>query len=161
MGLLLSLLKRPALIACAVLSCAVFVLYFLYEDARNDYITLQNEFVRTEAMAKAEQSRLRAESERAIRESSEGWAAAVAYWRDHPRVIRVRNDDNSSTCLPPVPVASSESDGTPIERGSSTAANAPSEIDVSECEARLNNAVMDAAQVLHLQAFVLQQHAVK
>ena len=109
-----------------------------------------------QAQLKADADAARVESERVARDSADGWGAAVDYWRNHPRTVTVRVPATcDSTGLRSVPTAAPGLDAAAVEQGHS------SEVDVAECEARLNNAVRDAAQLIHLQNWAVKQHEVK
>lgn len=94
------------------------------------------------------------EQERIDQTTRQGWVAAVDYWRGHP-VVRVQRP-RCAGGVPGVSVTPREPDETAPQSGPGPLRD----VTVEECEARLNDAVLDAAQVVHLQQFVLRQHEV-
>lgn len=113
------------------------------------------------AQAHAEAAaRLRAERERQVHaDTAAGWSAAVLWHRAHSRIVRVQQP--ASGCdgeVSGVPAAPSESAARPTEPRLDPEQHAALTVSVAECEQRLNNAVMDAAQVMHLANWIKQQH---
>ena len=110
------------------------------------------EYVRqvTEANAKleAENARIKRETKRINKETTAGWAAAVDYLRSNP--VRVRG----ANCHPAESATVSASAGRPepdaAERGLGAGLSTTVEIPAEQCEARLNAAARDAAQVMWL-----------
>ena len=103
--------------------------------------------------AERDAKHLRAEQERVTRDVSVAWADALAYSREHPvvRVLPARCDSRQGTTLPATGLKPDVPTAEPgLGRGISIA--------VEDCEARLNNAAQDAAQVLMLQRWITQQH---
>lgn len=113
------------------------------------------------AQAHAEAAaRLRAERERRILEdTARDWAAVLDHVSSRPPVVRVQQP--ASGCdgeVSGVPAAPSESAARPAEPRLDPEQHAALAVSVAECEQRLNNAVMDAAQVMHLANWIKQQH---
>ena len=104
--------------------------------------------------ANAEKARL--ESERITTDVSLAWQSALDHATRNPRIVRVQAPCNPSG-LRPVSSAPGLTPQTTAEHG----LGASIHVAVEECEAIANNAVIDAAMVLHLQSWVRQQHEVK
>lgn len=105
---------------------------------------------------------LRAETERILKDANEGWKAAVDWHRANPRIIRVqpKADCSSPHSMSAVSTTTSGTNETPIEHRSSTSGDV-TEISVEKLNQILDNAERDAAQVIHLQGFIRQQHEVR
>jgi hypothetical protein len=85
-----------------------------------------------------------------VKNAADGWSAAVAWHRGNPRLVRVRESAPcSSGEVPGTAATADEPDAPATEQGYGTTI-----IDAAECEARVNNAILDAAQVMHLQRYV-------
>ena len=110
------------------------------------------EYVRqvTEANAKmeAENARIKRETKRINKETTAGWAAAVDHLRRNP--VSVRGADCGAAESAAVSASAGRPEPDAAERGLGTGSGAPIEIPAEQCEARLNNAVNDAAQVMWL-----------
>jgi hypothetical protein len=123
-----------------------------YVKGMNHEADRHTEYVRqvTEANARleAENARIKRETTRINQETTAGWAAAVDHLRRNP--VRVRGAD----CGAAKSVAVSSSAGQPqqdaAERGLGAGLSTPIEIPAEQCEARLNAAARDAAQVMWL-----------
>ena len=150
--------QKILLAVCGALAGIALVFFLLYRSATHDLRDLQTSFSVAQAKADAEAARLRAESERIARESSEGWSAAVDYWRANPRLVRVRDSGNCAL-LRPVSTPPGQLDARPAQQGLDTDFHAALEVSIAECEKRLNDAVLDAAQLIHIQNWIRDQHA--
>ena len=93
-------------------------------------------------------------SERITADVSHAWATSLDWYKRNPRTVRV-HADSCPTGLRPLPAPTFGPVERPIEPG--LGASADVAISVEECEARVNNAVLDAAQVLHLVDWIKQQ----
>ena len=139
------LLGMAALIAASV--------GFGYVKGVNHEADRHTEYVRqvTEANARleADNARIKRETKRINQETTTGWAAAVDHLRSRP-AIRVRGADCHPAESRALPASPRDPESDARERGSSAQRSAPTEIPLEQCEARLNNAVKDAAQVMWL-----------
>jgi len=93
------------------------------------------------------------ESERITADVSHAWSASLDWYKRNPRVVRV-HADSCPAGLRPLPLATTGADARPAEPG----LGAYTDVALADCEARLNKAVHDAAQVLHLVDWIKQQH---
>lgn len=100
-----------------------------------------------------EQNRAAAESERVTGEIAKGWANSLAWHRNNPRIVRVR--DNCGVQVPGTPGGI---DGRPPHQRLGAGGDAT--LTASQCETRLNDALGDAAQLMALQAWIKQQNQV-
>lgn len=132
--------------AILALSITTFLFWNLYRSTANDYANYK-------ATVEAVNEQIRVDTERKLAELAElqwrteqNWRTALDALKSRP--IRVRNNCSTGEVSPVSnPNGTNE---TSIERVIST----------GECEAVANNAVFDAAQVLHLQAWIQRQHEV-
>lgn len=109
------------------------------------------------AKLQADADQARADSERITADVSTAWSNALDYHRDNPRIVRVQSP--ASRCeagLRPDTPTAFKPDAAAAQSGLDPAINVAAE----ECEARLNNAVLDAAMVLHLQHWINEMHEV-
>lgn len=91
-------------------------------------------------------------SERITADVSQRWADALAWERAHPRVVRVRDETcGSGSGVSSIPASSAGLNAGTAHSGLSAYLTA------SQCEERLNQAVMDAAQLMWLQQWIKQQ----
>ncbi len=105
--------------------------------------------VQYELEQKAEHQRL--VSERITQDVSKRWADALRIAESNPRIVRVRQDCGGTGGMPSVSIpATGLSTGTSIE-GLNTV------LDAAACEKRLNDGIVDAAQLAHLIYWVKQQ----
>lgn len=125
---------------------------FGYVKGRSAEADKHTEYVRqiTEANAKleAKNAQIMQESKRINAETVAGWSAAVDYLRANP--VRVRRPDGHQ---PPVPAVSGSAGSTEPatgERRSGAGSGEAAEVSLAECQARLDSAVKDAAQVMWL-----------
>ena len=123
------------------------------EAGLEKYYDLKSQVAAAQKQAEDDAVRQRAAQERIDRDTADGWAAAVAYWRGRPQLVRVLP---AGSCVPQagaVPTAAGKPDAP-------TAEPRPSAIYLTadQCEFRVNNALLDAAQVMHLQNWIQQQH---
>lgn len=98
-----------------------------------------------------EQKRAAAVSEQINSDVAAGWAAAVAWHRDHPKFVRVQ----SPNCPLPVPGPPTGVEGLQIGQ---SGLGAPRTVTIEECESRVNSAVKDAAYIEHVKAWAKKQH---
>ena len=124
---------------------AIVAFFLGRENGLEKYYELQSalELERASAEARARDVNAR---------TAEGWSAAVDYWRRNPRIVRVQ----SPNCPLPVPAATGLTAPTSAESG--LGATPDVVITVEQCEARINAAVLDAAQLTILQDWIKQQH---
>ena len=122
--------------------------------------------VQNELAKKAAEQRL--VSERITKDVSNSWSAALDYARSHPRIVRVQQPANcAGGGLRAVPNAATGINAAPAKPRPSSAEDALNEkldqveIAYKDVEERLNNAVLDAAQLAKLQEWVRQQRGVR
>lgn len=106
------------------------------------------------SQVEAANEQIRIDTEKKLDELAELQRVTEANWRIaldtlRNRPIRVRNNCGTGE-MPSIPTPTGRPDEAPAQLVIST----------GECETVANNAVFDAAQVLHLQAFIKQQHEV-
>jgi hypothetical protein len=123
------------------------------EHGLERYYDLKSSVEAAQKRAEEEAQRQKSEQDRIARETTDGWAAAVAWYRDHPRIVRVLQ---SSGCVSQTGAVSASTEGT----DATAAQQRPSTIELTaeQCEFRVNNAILDAAQVIHLQNWIKQQY---
>ena len=90
-------------------------------------------------------------SERITADVSQRWSAALDWQRAHPRIVRVRENCSGAGGMPAVSIPASGLNAGTAHGGLGAV------LDASQCEARLNDAVVDVAQLLHLQQWIRQQ----
>lgn len=137
-----------------VLSLSNVLFFKLWQGKADELAEYRANVVAQQQALAAEAARAKDESDRISRDTAAGWAAAVEWHRRNGGAIRVRSDCNPAT-LRPVPAASGEPTVSPVQQGFGT------ELDVAQCETRVNGAVFDAAQLIWLQEWVRKQHEVK
>jgi hypothetical protein len=140
--------------AIAILLASHGLAYFKgKEHGLERYYDLKSSVEAAQKRAEAEAQWQKSEQERIARETADGWAAAVAWYRDHPRIVRVLQP---SGCVSQTGAVSASSEGT----DATAAQQRPGAIELTaeQCEIRVNNAVLDAAQVIHLQNWIRQQY---
>lgn len=118
---------------------AAVVIFFL---GRENGLSKYYDF---KSWVEAEQARAKAESDRVTSETAQGWAAAVDWHRRNPRIVRVR--DNCEVQVPGAPTGTDE-------------AAASGTINSEQAETYLNQGILDAAQLLHLQDWIRKQQEV-
>lgn len=128
--------------------------YFLGRDHGNEkYLAYKSQVEAQQALLAEEAKRREEEQIRIHRDTADAWASALDHARRSPRLVTVRVPaDCSASFVPALPSAGLRPDGAAPQPGLGAV------VDASECEARLNNAVIDAAQVIHLQNFIQLQH---
>ncbi len=138
------------------LSASNLLFYKLWQNKADEYANFRAEIVSQQQALRAEADRAKAESDRITAEVSDSWSRALDWANSHPPVVRVRGACDP-TGLRPIPAPSEGTAVTPVQQGFGT----PRDVAVEECEARINGAVFDAAQLMHLQSWVQRQHEVK
>lgn len=136
--------------AAAIFLASAVIFYILWQGAKDDFMEYKANVLAEQKQLEADAAEARLLSERVIADVSESWSRALDYSRRN-RVVRVQSNCDPYS-LRPVPSTGLKADATAIEYRPSTV------LDASECEDRLNKAVVDAAQVIHLQAFIKGQH---
>jgi hypothetical protein len=86
--------------------------------------------------------------------AAEGWESARADLAARPVRVRVQYNNCSTGGLPPTPVTP----GKPDAEAPQLRPNTEISLTIQECENRVANAVVDAAQLVHLQHFLINQH---
>jgi hypothetical protein len=144
-------LMIPVLYKAGVAAVIAFVIAFTayykgYNNANDKFIAYRTQVETIAAQNEAEHERKLKETDKIIADTASGWAAAVDSLRHRP-AIRVQSNCNTGTgiTMPTSPGGVNEAS---IERLLSSA----------ECETVANNAIQDAAHVLHLQSFIIKQH---
>lgn len=151
------LLSPTGVMAATIILLSVSnVLFFkLWRDEIHEYVQYKADVSAQQQILKDQTDRARSESERVATETAAGWSAAMDYLRRHPVTVRVPTDCNSSG-LRPIPGTTGQFTQPRIEEpGPRT------EIDIAECESRINAAVEDAAWIEHVKAWVKQQHEIQ
>jgi len=145
----IDLIPLPYKIGAALVIAAVIALtaYFKgYNNANSKYLTFRAEVEAATKQNEIEHERKLKETEKVIADTASGWAAAVDSLRSRP-AIRVRSNCSSGSGIT-MPTSSSGVNEASIERL----------LSAEECQTVANNAVQDAAHVLHLQSFIIKQH---
>lgn len=143
-----SMLMGGAILA---LSITTFLFWNLYRSTANDFANYRAQVETINEQIRVDTERKLAELADLQQRTEQNWRIALDALKSRP--IRVRNNCGSGA-LPTVPNAAGEIAGPPIElRPDSTGS-----ITVEQCEQVANNAANDAAQVIHLQSWILQQH---
>lgn len=144
------ILPSPTMIMAGVivaLSLSNVILFKLYRSAADEYATFKADVHAAQVAIERDNQQKRAEAEANLLAVSESWSNALDHARRNSpvRVLPSRCDSGTSPQAP----------GTGLKPDAATAEprlSATRDVAVEECEVRLNNAVIDAAQVLHLQA---------
>ena len=114
------------------------------------------------AKLQADADQARADSERITADVSDAWSNALDYYRNNPRIVRLQPTTCSNQAsLRPIPSTSGITPTATTQSGLDTAADAALTITIQQCEQIADNAVQDAAQLIHLQHWVQQQHEVQ
>lgn len=146
-GFINPLLLNPWALAAMAASLAIYSFYLYNKGYNNGY----QHYIEFRANVEAEQEQIRIDTERKLKQladlqkrTEDNWRIALDSLRNRP--IRVQPGRCSGT-LPAVSAAT----------GAADAATAQLIISTGECEAIANNAVIDAAQVIHLQHWINMQ----
>ena len=131
--------------AIAAVGIAIITFFIGRENGLSKYYDLQSAVELERAAAEARAEAINADT-------AKGWAAAVDYWRRNPRIVRVQ----SPNCPLPVPNTTGLTTGASEEPRFGATSDVV--LTVEQCEARINAAVLDAAQLTILQAWIKQQH---
>jgi hypothetical protein len=123
------------------------------EAGLEKYYELKSEVSAAQKQAEADAVLARAARERIDRETADGWAAAVAWHRAHPRIVRVLP---GAGCLPEAGSLSAAPGG--LDAPAAESGLGATVLTTEQCEARINGAVLCAAQVIWLQHHIKQQH---
>lgn len=143
-------------IGLAVLVASHLFVYFTgREHGLSKYHDFRAQVEVAQATLEADAAKARLESERITTDVSLAWQSALDHAARNPRIVRVQAPCDPSG-LRSVSSAPGITAQTAIEPGLGASINVAAE----DCEVRLNNAVVDAAMVLHLQSWVQQQHEV-
>jgi hypothetical protein len=135
----------------AIALAVTLLLTVTYFTGRSHGLEKYYEF-RTHVESKQKQAA--AESERINAEVAAGWAAGLAWHRNNPRLVRVRD-----SCSVPVSASAGGLDERTATQGLSAKADVI--FTARECEARLNDGIVDAAQLMALQDWVRKQSEIK
>lgn len=144
---------RYVVIAILVVSNAFFI--ERWRAANERYANFKSSVEMAQKQAEAEALRKEEEYRRVNQEVVAGWSAAVDWYRKHPRIVRVRVRDNRPAQVPAISAPAASDDEVATEPRFDTGG-----ITAIECEERLNNAILDAAQVIWLQEWIRQQREV-
>lgn len=140
----------------AALALTNFITYKLWRSEVAEYAQFRTDVETQSALLRAEAERDKAESERVSADAARGWIASVEYWKSRAdRIVTVRLPASCGQGTLPIvsePAARTE----PAVEESRPSAS----VDVAECEARLNEAIKDAAQLEHLRRWVADQREV-
>lgn len=156
---LIPLPYKIAGIALVMIICAVLGYMKGYENANDKYLAFKTDVAQQTAQLEADAEKARLESERVTADVSKAWAAALNHARANPRIVRVRDTSCGASSLSSVSATGLKPDATSVEQ--EFGARADVALSVAQCEEVANNAVMDAAALLHLQAWVKQQSEVQ
>lgn len=130
-----------------------------YGKGRLDEADRHTEYVRriTEENAKLEAKNAQTvrESKRINAETVAGWSAAVDYLRANP--VRVRRPDSYQSPVPAVSGSAGSTEPATGERRPGAGSGEAAEVSLAECQARLDSAVKDAAQVMWLLDWATRQ----
>lgn len=138
-------------IAIGVLMLTNLITYNLWQGAADDFSNFKSSVETQTKLLRAEADRAKAESEKLSVEADAAWRIA----RDNKsRTIRVRPDNCGAGAMRTVSTPAAKPDAAPIEQESS------STVDVARCEEIANSAIVDAAQLIHLQQWIKDQHEV-
>jgi hypothetical protein len=132
--------------------------YFIHQtrSIQNEYAQYKADVLAQQKILADETERRRVESERVSLDTATGWAAAVDWHRRHPRTITVRVPANCGAGeMPGLSVATEQPDAAAAEQEPS-----PAVITTEQCETYVNQAVLDASQVMWLQSWIRKQHEV-
>ena len=145
-------LKKMLMIYGVLVTIAALLFMMRAGNLNHELELLKQEYATASKAAELEAERIRAEAAEVNAETVEGWAAAVDYWRNvddgRVRVVFPVCPDSVSA----VPGAAGESVESHVSEHRLGA-----EVDVAECEARLNAAVLDAAWIEHVKLWVKKQ----
>ena len=94
----------------------------------------------------AENARIEAASKQALKQTADGWAAAVSHLRRTTGGMRVA--DCRDPAAPEIRTAAGESTQAAGESGHGAGLRPPVTISIGEANRRLDNAALDAAQIL-------------
>jgi hypothetical protein len=153
---LLKLIPTPYLII-AVVAALSMSHGWAYLNGRvaglEKYHELKSQMAAAQKQAEADAEEARVERERIDRETADGWAAAVAWHRAHSRFVRVLPGAGCLSQAGSLPAAAGGLDAPAAESGLGATV-----LTTEQCEARINGAVLCAAQVIWLQHHIKQQH---
>ena len=149
------------LIGLAVAAVIVFAMGYLkgYENANDKYLAFKADVAAQTAILEANAEKARLESERVTADVSKAWSAALNHQRANPRIIRVRDTSGCTTGLRPLPNATGLVDATTEEQRFGPGGDVA--ISIAQCEQVANDAIVDAAHLLHLQEWVKQQSEIQ
>lgn len=137
-----------ALAAIAVLVITNVITFKLYRSAEHELFNFKAQVAAAQEQVRIEAERKQAEAERLVAEVSKSWSDALEYARAHPRVVRVLQ---SAGCGGTGQETASTVQGT--DEASATG-QLGATIDAAKCEVIANMGIVDAAHVLHLQAYI-------
>jgi hypothetical protein len=137
----------------ALAAYAGFVSY-LYKDAVNECAKFRANVEQAQEQSRLDSERREIEYRDISQQSSDAWAAALAYSRSHP-VVRVlpRPDCNKGTST-----SVSVTGLKPTQETAQFGLGREVVIAVEECQQRLENAAVDAAQVITLIEWIRKTH---
>ena len=133
----------------------IIALVFIFRSGNlnHELELLKQEYATASKAAELEAERIRSEAAETNAATAEGWAAAVDYWRTQPVADRVRVI--TPVCPNPVSAVSKPAGESGEPHVGEHRPGAV--VDVAECEARLNAAVLDAAWIEHVKVWVKKQ----
>jgi hypothetical protein len=130
------------------------VMTFLYKEVVDDYANFRAELVSIQKQAESDAAARQLRSEKVTADVSLAWAAALAYSRRHPVVRVLPRPDCDSGKGTSVSVTGLK----PTQETSQFGLGREVVIAVEECQQRLENAAVDAAQVITLIDWIRKTH---
>lgn len=151
----------PAINAYGVMFGIIVALTFALTYSIHQTRSIQNEYDQYKAAVLAQQEKLKEErdqmlraSERVTADVSQVWDSALAYYRAHPRIVRVQSYCDSRE-MPGLSPASTGATG--LHAGSGEGGIS---ITISQCESLANDSLMDAAWINAVKRWTEKQHEV-
>lgn len=120
-----------------------------WQEAKDEHSHYVAAVEAVQEQVRVDNDRKLAEAETATQFTAEGFRAAVDYWRAHPRTVRVLpiNCDPGTRAETPSTVWGTDASTAEPAAGAAV-------LTAGQCEARLNNAILDASQVIWLQTYI-------
>ena len=150
-------LPSPTMIMAAViigLSISNLLFFNLYRSTANEHAQFKADVSAAQEAVRLDNERKLQEVTAVHRQVEHDYAKARAALAAGSRVVRVRESCSGTGILPGVPTAALKPDAAAVEPTLSASVS----ITAEECEQVANDAVMDAAKLAWLQAWVISTH---
>jgi len=126
------------------------------EHGNEKYLVLKSEVADAQSKSALDTAKKQAESSRISLDTVEGYTAAIDYWRDHPRTVRVQSPAGcGARSLPAVPDAPAAVPG--LSDGGSKGGLS---ITVEQCTQLANDSLMDDIWINAVKGWTKRQHLI-